>query len=168
MENSESSTNPGRSAVDFDTRMRAHLGVPVRNLEASIRYYETLLGMPPTKVRPGYAKFEVAEPPLNLALNESETPETHHPARHFGVQVKSVEEVQVAHGKLRAAGFATMNEEGTTCCFAVQDKVWSVDPDGNRWEVFVVLDDNAATHSLPQPTQDTLPGEAPKQENCCA
>jgi len=162
----------GTSAVDFATERRVHIGLPVRDLDASVRYYTTLLGAGPSKQREGYAKFEVAEPPLNLSLNVSQRPEGEHPTRHFGVQVKSTAEVVAAHGKLRAAGFATFDEEGVTCCFAVQDKVWSVDPDGNRWEVFVVLDDGAEAFHAPAARQAATPETAggasagPRPE-CC-
>lgn len=155
------------SAVQFATEQRAHIGLPVRDVDASVRYYSTLLGMPPSKQRDGYAKFEVSEPPLNLSLNQSSQPEALHPTRHYGVQVKNRAAVQAAHGKLKAAGFATFDEEGTTCCFAVQDKVWSVDPDGNRWEVFVVLDDAAEVHSVPTATSRQEAEDAEGGKACC-
>ena len=81
------------SAVTFEPPMRVHVGLPVRNLEASIAFYEALLQQTPTKVRQGYAKFEVPMPALNLSLNESTTPTVHHSVSHFGIQVKSSAEV---------------------------------------------------------------------------
>ena len=120
---------------------RIHVSLAARDVAESRRFYETLFGVAPVKVKPGYAKFSVDAPSVNLSLVESERPGEPGPVRHYGIEVGSTEDVVAAHGRIRAAGFATMNEEGTTCCFAVQDKVWAVDPDGNRWEVFVVLED---------------------------
>lgn len=132
------------SAVQFDTKSRIHMGVAVRNLERSVAFYSTLFGQEPTKTRPRYAKFEVAEPPVNLSLNEigGETG-PNNPVAHFGVQVKSTAAVQDVAGQLGKAGIETWVQENVTCCYAVQEKVWAMDPDGNKWEVYVVLDDDA-------------------------
>jgi catechol 2,3-dioxygenase-like lactoylglutathione lyase family enzyme len=136
-----------KSAVQFATEFRIHMGLAVHDLQRSIAFYRTLLGREPTKVRPGYAKFEVAEPPVNLALNQvREAVGTAHPVAHFGIQVKSSDAVRSAAERLAAAGFPTEIEQQVTCCYAVQNKVWTADPDGNRWEVYVVLDDRGAHH----------------------
>ncbi len=164
-------TNESRSsAVDFAGPARLHVALPVRDLERSRTFYETLLGVPPTKVREGYVKFEADAPSVNLTLNATDEPVPHHGISHFGVQVKSTEAVLALHGKLRAAGFATTSEEGVTCCFAVQDKIWAVDPEGHRWEVFVVLEADTELHSAPPRAianhERRLPGDAPAP--CCA
>lgn len=139
------------SAVQFPTESRIHMGLAVRSLEKSVAFYRTLFGQGPTKTRPGYAKFEVVEPPVNLALNESagETAPANALA-HFGIQVKSTAAVREVAERLRAAGLITMAEENVTCCYAVQNKVWAADPDGNRWEVYVVLDNDAGQHASTQ------------------
>jgi len=126
----------------FPTERRAHLGLAVRAIEPAIRFYEVLLGEPPTKVRPGYAKFEPADPSLNLSLNEvgEGAAGPRDGVQHFGVQVRSSEAVREAIARLSEAGLESEIEEATACCYAVQDKVWVTDPDGHRWEVFVVLD----------------------------
>lgn len=135
------------SAVQFSTPTRIHIGLPVRDLEQSVRFYGTLFGQEPTKTRPGYAKFEVADPPVNLSLNE-----TRHqtgpddPISHFGVQVKSTATVGSMTRRFAELGLQTRIEENVTCCYAVQNKVWVADPDGNRWEIFVVLSDEGAQH----------------------
>jgi catechol 2,3-dioxygenase-like lactoylglutathione lyase family enzyme len=135
------------SAVEFATDSRIHMGLAVKDIERSVAFYRTLLGQAPTKTRPRYAKFEVAEPPVNLALNEvgGATGPTN-AVSHFGIQVKSTEAVDAMARRLREAGLPTSVEENVTCCYAVQSKVWASDPDGNKWEVYVVLDNEGATH----------------------
>lgn len=133
-----------QSAVKFSGASRVHMALAVTNLERSRTFYETLLGVPPTKVRPGYIKFEPEDPAVNLTLNEVEKADrTHQPTRHYGVQVKSTQAVQDAISRFTKAGVTTAVEENTTCCYAVQDKVWVADPEGNQWEIFVVLDADA-------------------------
>ena len=134
----------GQSAVDFPGKSRVHIALAVTDLHSSRRFYETLLGVAPTKERPGYVKFEPDDPSVNLTLNEvRDGRNIGKPATHYGVQVKSTQAVQDAISRLSDAGLATVVEENTTCCYAVQDKVWVSDPEGNQWEVFVVLDADA-------------------------
>lgn len=129
------------SAADFPGNYRLHVALAVRDVEASKRFYELLLGTKPSKVRLKYAKFEPVDPSVNLTLNETDTEvAVEAGAAHFGVQVKSVAEVHAAIERFKAANIETITEEATTCCYAVQDKVWAVDPDGHKWEVFVVLE----------------------------
>lgn len=133
-----------RSAVDFPGERRVHIALAVVDLQRSRAFYETLLGVAPTKERPGYVKFEPQDPSVNLTLNEvGDANAIGKPATHYGVQVKTSEAVQDAISRLSAAGLETVVEESTTCCYAVQDKVWVADPDGNQWEVFVVLNADA-------------------------
>ena len=135
----------GQSAVEFPGKNRIHIALAVKDLQRSRDFYETLLGNAPTKVRPGYVKFEPQDPSVNLTLNEvksSKTIETL--TSHFGIQVKSTQIVEEAVARLSKAGLETTVEENTTCCYAVQDKVWVSDPDGNQWEVFVVLEAEAS------------------------
>jgi catechol 2,3-dioxygenase-like lactoylglutathione lyase family enzyme len=139
------------SAVQFETNRRIHMGLAVMNLERSMAFYRTLFGQEPTKTRPRYAKFEVAEPPFNLALNEvAGEIGPNNPVAHFGIQVKSTQAVQEVADRLVAAGLETRVEESVTCCYAVQNKVWATDPDGNKWEVYVVLDNDGAHHHSSQ------------------
>lgn len=129
-----------QSAVEFAGNSRIHIALAVSDLERSRKFYETLLGVAPVKLRPGYVKFEPQDPSVNLSLNEVvvEPSGSGKSVSHFGVQVKSTDAVQSAITRLEAAGHATRVEENSTCCYAVQDKVWVADPDGNQWEVFVV------------------------------
>lgn len=142
---------PQESAVQFATASRVHTGLAVRDLALSVAFYRTFFGQEPTKIRHGYAKFEVAEPPFNLALNGFGGPTgPNNPDSHFGIQVKSTDEVRRFAERLRQAGLPVKVEEQVTCCYAVQNKVWTADPDGNKWEVYVVLDDRAAQHPSSQ------------------
>lgn len=136
------------SAVQFATESRIHMGLAVKNLERSVAFYRTLFGQGPTKLKPKYAKFEVAEPPINLALNEvgGETGPNNAVA-HFGIQVKSTEAVNLVADRLAEANAGIAFEDKVICCYAVQNKVWTADPDGNKWEVYVVLDNNGAQHA---------------------
>ena len=119
--------------------VKPHVSLNVSNIEASVAFYEKVFQVKPTKRRPGYAKFDLAEPNLNLTMQEA--PRTGINASHFGVQVASSEDVAAAWSRFKAAGLKTLTEENTECCYALQDKVWVEDPDGNSWEVFVVKAD---------------------------
>ena len=121
--------------------VKPHVSLNVTNIEASVAFYEKVFGVAPAKRRPGYAKFDLAEPSLNLTMQEA--PRTGVNASHFGVQVASSEDVAAAWARFKNAGLATLTEEDTSCCYALQDKVWVEDPDGNAWEVFVVKGDAA-------------------------
>ncbi|HJW32667.1 MAG TPA: ArsI/CadI family heavy metal resistance metalloenzyme [Holophagaceae bacterium] len=119
--------------------LKPHISLNVSNLEASVAFYAKFFHTLPLKRRPGYAKFDLHEPALNLALVE--TAPTGVNVNHFGVQVASSKDVEAARQRLEKVGLLDLVETGTTCCFAKQDKVWAVDPDGNRWEIFTVLAD---------------------------
>jgi catechol-2,3-dioxygenase len=122
--------------------LKAHVALNVRDVGASVAFYRKMFGIDPAKTRPGYAKFDVNNPPLNLSLNES-TGITHAGGlSHMGIQVPSTEDVLAIRRQWNEAGLPTRDEMQTNCCFAIQDKAWVEDPDGNQWEVFVVLQDN--------------------------
>ena len=130
-----------RSAACFAGTHRIHVALGVKDLAASVSFYQTLLGEPPTKQSPAYAKFEPVEPSVNLALNQHLNATGSSLPAHFGIQVKSTDEVERMIERLRDAQLEVRIEEETECCYAVQDKVWVSDPDGNGWEVFVTLDE---------------------------
>ena len=121
--------------------LKAHLALNVRSVAASTEFYRKMLGLEPAKVRPGYAKFDVQNPPLNLTLNEHSFGERG-ALSHLGIQVTSTDDVLAVRERWRQAGLTTVDEMQTNCCYAIQDKAWVHDPDGNEWEVFVVLEDN--------------------------
>jgi len=121
--------------------LKAHLALNVRNVVNSTEFYTKMLGIEPSKIRRGYAKFDVHNPPLNLTLNEVAFKEKG-ALSHLGIQVASTEDVLTMREKWADSGLITRDEMQTNCCYATQDKSWVRDPDGNEWEVFVVLKDN--------------------------
>ncbi|HKS27579.1 MAG TPA: ArsI/CadI family heavy metal resistance metalloenzyme [Pyrinomonadaceae bacterium] len=123
--------------------LKAHVALNVRNVTESIEFYRKMLGIEPSKVRTGYAKFNVENPPLNLTLNQAAFGERG-ALSHMGLQVGSTEDVLAVRERWHERGLLTRDEMQTNCCYAMQDKSWVHDPDGNEWEVFVVLEDNLA------------------------
>ncbi|MGW4561054.1 ArsI/CadI family heavy metal resistance metalloenzyme [Streptomyces sp. NPDC004561] len=119
---------------------RAQLALRVGDLEASITFYSKLFGTEPAKRREGYANFAIAEPPLKLVLIEGEPGEETR-LDHLGVEVDSSDQVNAAATRLKDAGLATFEENDTSCCYALQDKVWVHGPGKEPWEVYVVKAD---------------------------
>jgi catechol 2,3-dioxygenase-like lactoylglutathione lyase family enzyme len=145
------------------------LALRVSDLEASIAFYTKLFGVEPAKLRPGYANFAVAEPPLKLVLLEGESGQET-VMDHLGVEVESSEQVGEASDRLAALGLFTDVENDTTCCYAVQDKVWVHGPGKEPWEVYVVKGDSTTYGTDPELTgagccTDT---EQVKPAGCCA
>ncbi|MBI4851023.1 MAG: VOC family protein [Acidobacteria bacterium] len=127
--------------------LKAHISLNVSNVKNSIEFYKKLFGVEPSKVRNGYAKFDVANPPLNLALNQIAVKERG-ALSHLGIQVATTEDVMAVREQWIKFGLTPRDEMQTNCCYAIQDKTWAQDPDGNEWEVFVVLQDNLAETSM--------------------
>ncbi|MGB3485689.1 MAG: ArsI/CadI family heavy metal resistance metalloenzyme [Mycobacterium sp.] len=119
---------------------RAQLALNVDDLDQAVAFYSKLFNTTPTKVKPGYANFAVAEPPLKLVLIEN--PGHGGTLNHLGVEVESSQAVHAEIARLTEEGMFTEEEIGTTCCFATQDKVWVTGPAGEKWEVYTVLSDS--------------------------
>lgn len=128
-------------AVQQVAALKAHLALNVRDVERSTEFYRKLFGLEPSKVRTGYAKFDVQNPPLNLTLNEGGVKERG-ALSHMGIQVAETADVLALREQWIERGLTTRDEMQTNCCYAIQDKTWVSDPDGNAWEAFVVLEDN--------------------------
>jgi catechol 2,3-dioxygenase-like lactoylglutathione lyase family enzyme len=135
--------------------LKPHVSINVRDIVKSVAFYRQMLGIEPSKVRTGYAKFDIQNPPLNLALNEVPDLAGARALSHLGFQVASTDDVLAIREQWAAAGLITRDEMDTNCCYANQNKTWVTDPDGNEWEAFVVLRDN-------------LPEQAVSGEACCA
>jgi catechol 2,3-dioxygenase-like lactoylglutathione lyase family enzyme len=117
---------------------RVQLALNVRNLEESIAFYSALFNAEPAKIRPGYANFAVADPPLKLVLIENAGQSGN--LNHLGVEVPNTETVDAEQIRLRDAGLASMEERNVTCCYAKQHKFWVKDaPNDERWEIYTVL-----------------------------
>jgi catechol 2,3-dioxygenase-like lactoylglutathione lyase family enzyme len=114
-----------------------HLSLDVPDLDRAVAFYTELFGVPPAKRKTGYAKFELEDPPVALALQQAGRPTL----SHLGIRVDTAAEVEAAGDRLRESGLVTLEERDTACCYARQDKVWVADPAGNRWEVYTVLTD---------------------------
>ena len=154
---------------------RVQLALNVDDLGASIAFYAKLFNTEPAKVRPGYANFAIAEPPLKLVLLEN--PGQGGSLNHLGVEVPDVDTVDAEQTRLAGVGFASIDERGTTCCYAKQDKFWVEGaPNGERWEIYTVLADSP-TFFAEQPADgpaccgtdraEAVAGSATAGERCC-
>lgn len=139
---------------------RVQLALNVDSLQSAITFYSKLFGVQPAKVKPGYANFVIADPPLKLVLLEN--PGAAGSLNHLGVEVDSTDTVRAEIARLTQAGMLTAEEMGTTCCFATQDKVWVTGPNGERWEVYTVLADSDTFGAGP-----VHPDPAEGQATCC-
>jgi catechol 2,3-dioxygenase-like lactoylglutathione lyase family enzyme len=138
---------------------RLQLALNVDDLDAAVAFYERLFATRPAKRRTGYANFAIATPPLKLVLIEN--PGKGATLNHLGVEVGSTAEVLGAKERLEAVGLDPRPEMQTTCCHALQDKVWVHDPDGAPWEVYTVLADApVGPHAVPEPSPATA-------KHCC-
>jgi catechol 2,3-dioxygenase-like lactoylglutathione lyase family enzyme len=148
--------------TETKTAAKAHIALHVKDLARSLDFYRKLFDSEPVKLRRDYAKFDLTEPALNFTLNQAPagespvtSPREQGTLSHLGIQVASSEEVLAMRERWGRAGLHIRDEMKTECCYAVQDKTWACDPDGNEWEVFVVLED----HLLEKPAESSA---------CCA
>ena len=116
--------------------MRPHLSLDVRNVPASVAFYEKVFGRAPQKQTADYAKFDLSDPALNFSLVSSAGNVS--VVNHLGIEVQSVEEIAGWRGQLQEQGILDRVEDDVACCYARQDKLWFTDPDGNAWEIFLV------------------------------
>jgi catechol 2,3-dioxygenase-like lactoylglutathione lyase family enzyme len=149
---------------------RVQLALNVSNLDEAVEFYSKFFKVGPAKVRAGYANFAIEQPPLKLVLFEN--PDSSGTINHLGVEVFSTEEVTAAAEYLAGEGLLTDLEDQTTCCYAVQDKVWVDGPDASRWEVYTVLDNSEHANSsagvgLCCVPEITSPNNTSSTLNCC-
>lgn len=136
---------------------RMHVALNCRDLNQSLAFYKAFFGIDPTKVKDNYAKFELEDPALHFSLNVRPFAD-HGVMNHLGFQVDNTEQVLAIGERLRTSGLLLIDEMNTTCCYAVQDKVWVYDPDGNAWEIFFTKEDSEFESA----------GEARDVSLCCA
>ena len=149
---------------------RVQLALNVTELDSAIDFYTQMFRTEPHKVRPGYANFEVEDPPLKLVLIENASASA--PLNHLGVEVDTSSEVHAETQRFGNIGLDMEIEDGVVCCHAEQDKVWVSDPSGTRWEVYTITDDQPAA-SYASRAQNLIPltevtAGAQPIEDCCA
>jgi catechol 2,3-dioxygenase-like lactoylglutathione lyase family enzyme len=160
--------------------MRVQLALNVSDIDEAVEFYSKLFGAFPAKRQPGYANFAIADPPLKLVLIEDIDARGNGiegALNHLGFEVETPDDVTAASTRLSGEGLATRVEDSTTCCYAVQDKVWVSDPDGVPWEVYTVLTDASAETGVhgdgsccvPETDQGVplVLGAAPSASSCC-
>lgn len=160
-----------RAAAAVPPGGRVQLALNVRDVDAAVGFYTKLFGTPPTKRRPGYANFAIESPPLKLVLLENAEARGDGvlgALNHLGVEVADSAEVGAATQRLTGEDLDTISQDATTCCHAVQDKVWVHDPDGAPWEIYTVLSD-AASSSTPVGGGAAAPTRqgVPRSGVCC-
>jgi catechol 2,3-dioxygenase-like lactoylglutathione lyase family enzyme len=144
---------------------RVQLALNVDDVDAAVDFYSRLFRAEPAKRRPGYANFALDDPALKLVLIEN--PGAGGSLNHLGVEVRTAAEVADAAQRLAAAGLPTLVEDGTTCCYALQDKVWVTGPGGERWEVYVVLADAPAEREEVIAMDDCCDSSCCTTQNTC-
>ena len=155
--------------------MRLQLALNVSDIDTAVDFYSRLFATEPTKRKPGYANFEVAEPPLKLVLIEGPGGGT---LNHLGVETDSGDQVMAAEARLAGAGLETTGVDDTTCCYATKTETWVSDPDGAPWEWYVKTGDAEQMTDAPAEGGAACcapavvvavgtPTEAPSDVGCC-
>lgn len=122
--------------------MKFHTNLPVSDLKTSVSFYSQLLGAPPVKEKPDYAKFLPPDSELNIAFHQGD-PSAQAGQWHLGFEMPNQEALDLIHQRLQALGLVSRRRESSVCCYAAQDKFWVVDPDGYEWEIYVLLEDTS-------------------------
>jgi len=143
--------------------LKTHVALNATDIEKSVTFYRAMFGVEPVKYKADYAKFDIANPPLNLTLNQANSVKADGGLSHLGIQVDSTQEVEAAISRFNEAGLDLFTEENTDCCYALQDKVWVSDPDNNKWEIFVVK----VADTAPEKNVEVFPDKDCCPETCC-
>ena len=143
---------------------RIQLAINVTDLDKAITFYSRLFDTAPAKVKPGYANFAIADPPLKLVLFEGREGAT---LNHLGVEAETAEEVAAAERRLRGAGLETTGVEDAICCYAEKTETWLVDPDGARWEWYVKSGDAGQLHKTAASSQSSCATDDTTSATCC-
>ncbi len=145
---------------------RVHISLLVRDLDASVSFYTTLFGRVPSKVKTDYANWRLDAPAIHLALNHELGHTATATKQHFGIEIESDELLEQWGTKLEAAGLNPLREDAVTCCYAVANKFWVKDPDGNDWELWVRKDDAESMHGDKPMALHTLSTASASDEDC--
>jgi catechol 2,3-dioxygenase-like lactoylglutathione lyase family enzyme len=145
--------------------MRLQLALNVDDIDQAVDFYSKLFDTKPAKRKPGYANFAIENPPLKLVLFEVK--DASERLNHLGVEVFDGEAVTAATERLKAAGLETLVEDETTCCYAKQDKVWTIEPQGLRWEWYRVLEHSETFSGKPTASEASAAAAASPVEGCC-
>ena len=143
---------------------RLQLAINVTDLDRAVEFYSRLFDTAPAKVKPGYANFAIADPPLKLVLFEGSEGAT---LNHLGVEVETAAEVVSAERRLTSTGLETTGVDETVCCFAEKAETWVVDPDGARWEWYVKSGDAEQIHNTIVRSLPSEAGSASAPKSCC-
>ncbi len=149
--------------------MKTHISLNVGNVWESIEFYKKMFGIEPFKIKSDYAKFDVSNPPLNLTMNQVGF-ENGGSLSHLGLQVETTEEVLEITNRWNESGLRTLEEMKTDCCYSLQDKSWVQDPDGNRWEIFTILENTEGAENAAAccaSGEKTVSITSSKQSSCC-
>ena len=144
---------------------RLQLAINVTDLDKAVEFYSRLFATAPAKVKPGYANFAIADPPVKLVLFEGPEGAA---LNHLGVEVETADEVVSAERRLTAAGLETTGVDETICCFAEKAETWVVDPDGARWEWYVKSGDAEQIHNTIVRSHPRDVETEPASKTCCA
>jgi catechol 2,3-dioxygenase-like lactoylglutathione lyase family enzyme len=141
---------------------RLHVHVSVENVEDAVKFYSTMFGAQPVKLKPDYAKWLLDDPSVNFAISaKGRKPGLD----HFGIQVDEEKELSEVRDRIAKAELATFDEEETTCCYAKSDKTWVMDPAGVAWEAYQFMGDAEIFHEAKMPPAPSTSCRAPKEKN---
>ncbi len=143
---------------------RIHISIRVSDMSRSMDFYQTLLDEAPDKMKPGYTRFMPADTPILLSLMSDDGSRGEGRIDHLGIRLSSTAEVESARRRLEAIGAEMAQEDQVTCCWAVQDKIWLTDPDGHRWEIYTVTDEQT---EIAEEVACCAPAEPASTSACC-
>lgn len=146
---------------------RPHISLDVTDLEAAINFYSAVFACLPTKRYDDYANFRLEEPALHLAL-VVQTQSTREGNQHFGIELFDLSALAAWQARMEAAQLPMRVEQSVTCCYAIADKFWLIDPDGHEWEFWVRSDEAEAMHGPREAEPDVCCSpQMPAVTQCC-
>jgi catechol 2,3-dioxygenase-like lactoylglutathione lyase family enzyme len=138
--------------IKMETKSRMHVSLMVSDINKTIEFYNQFFATEPSKIKQGYAKYELTEPGLIISFIESAIPPSPR-FGHLGFQVNSLKDLEKRKIQAKDNNLISSEEENIACCYAVQNKFWVKDPDQYEWEVYYFIKD--------------IDVNSPKYESCC-